>query len=235
MTLKSLVVAAATFTFASAAFAQTNVDESLASQEKQFDFTLGAEMWWAGTKVNEVRRDDSSAPSYYFAVKNNIDYVPDVRIRHASIDADFMAFDKLDVTLSYQLMEHELLHFDAGLTFSDLSNTLYKDGNNPNRTEEFDTFIWAWYGYGEITVPNTTLDIIGEMNFGNNNDIKSTDLMAGIQYSIAVGKTDLNFRGGYRVIDLESDTFEVTPQTDGIDGKPFIFADGWFLGADITF
>ncbi|WP_117236197.1 TIGR04219 family outer membrane beta-barrel protein [Vibrio maerlii] len=235
MTLKILATASvAAFTFAIPAFANTDAPESIASESKNFDVTLGAEMWWTSTKVNEVRRDDSDNPSFYLSVRNDIDYVPNVRVRYSSVDADYMAFDKYDLTLSYQLMDHELLHFDAGLTFSDLGNTLYRDANNDTRTD-FDSFIWAWYGYGEIKVPNTELEIIGEMNFGDSSGIKSTDLMAGVQYRVPMGKVDVNFRGGYRVIDLESEDFAISSAEDGIKGKEFIFADGWFLGADVTF
>ncbi|MGR5470524.1 TIGR04219 family outer membrane beta-barrel protein, partial [Vibrio astriarenae] len=96
-------------------------------------------------------------------------------------------------------------------------------------TEEFDELIWAWYGYAEITVPNTNFDVIGEMNFGDNKGIKSTDLMAGIQYRIPFQESQLALRGGYRVIDLESEEFLSDL------GKEFIFANGFFASVEFSF
>jgi outer membrane protein len=185
-------------------------------------------MWLPDTKVNEVTRDGDATASAYVAVEHDVKYVPDARLRYSSVDADYTAFDKLDLTLYYRVMEHDLMHFDAGMTFSDLSGTKYINPEN-NARATFDKMIWAWYGYAEITVPNTNFDIIGEMNFGNSDGIKSTDLMAGMQYRMPVGQNTLAFRGGYRVIDLESEEF---PNTKG---DPFVFANGFFAGAEFSF
>lgn len=197
--------------------------------ESSVSTKVGAELWAADTKVNEVRRDSSTTGSFYVALEHDVKFVPNVRLRYSSVDADYMGFDKLDLTLYYQILEHDLLHFDAGITFSNLSDTKYIDADTSSRTEDFDDLIWAWYGYAEITVPNTNFDVIGEMNFGDNKGIKSTDLMAGIQYKLPLQENQLAFRGGYRVIDLESDQF----MSDL--GKDYIFADGFFLGAEYSF
>lgn len=197
--------------------------------ESSVSTKVGAELWAADTKVNEVRRDSSTTGSFYVALEHDVKFVPNARLRYSSVDADYMGFDKLDLTLYYQILEHDLLHFDAGITFSNLSDTKYIDADTSSRTEDFDDLIWAWYGYAEITVPNTNFDVIGEMNFGDNKGIKSTDLMAGIQYKLPLQENQLAFRGGYRVIDLESDQF----MSDL--GKDYIFADGFFLGAEYSF
>ncbi|MGP8308897.1 TIGR04219 family outer membrane beta-barrel protein [Vibrio sp. YIC-376] len=197
--------------------------------ESSFSTKVGAEVWAADTKVNEVRRDSSTTGSFYAALEHDVKYVPNARLRYSSVDADYMGFDKLDLTLYYQILEHDLLHFDAGITLSNLSDTKYIDAGTSTRTEDFDDLIWAWYGYAEIMVPNTNFDVIGEMNFGDSKGIKSTDLMAGIQYTLPLQENQLAFRGGYRVIDLESDQF-----TSSL-GKEYIFADGFFLGAAYSF
>tara|TARA_Y100001956_G_scaffold76088_2_gene84869 strand:- start:1669 stop:2337 length:669 start_codon:yes stop_codon:yes gene_type:complete len=203
------------------------------ADESSLTTKIGAEMWWPGTKVNEVRRDSDTTPSFYAAIEHNVKYVPDARVRYSSIDADYMAFDKLDLTLYYRIFEHDLMHFDAGVTFSDLSNTKYINAEDATRNATYDGMIWAWYGYAELTVPDTSIDIIGEMNFGDNNGIKSTDLMAGAQYRMDLDGNQLAFKGGYRVIDLESEDFRVAGGSDL--GKPFVFADGWFVGAEFSF
>ncbi|KHT44342.1 TIGR04219 family outer membrane beta-barrel protein [Vibrio sinaloensis] len=203
------------------------------AEESSLTTKIGAEMWLSETKVNEVNRDSDTSPSFYAAIEHNVKYVPDARIRYSSIDADYMAFDKLDLTLYYRIFEHDLMHFDAGVTLSDLSNTKYINAEDATRNTEFDGMIWAWYGYAELTVPDTSIDIIGEMNFGDSNGIKSTDLMAGAQYRMDLNGNQLALKGGYRVIDLESEDFRVAGGSDL--GKPFIFANGWFVGAEFSF
>ncbi len=197
--------------------------------ESSVSTKVGVDVWAADTKVNEVRRDSSTTGAFYAAIEHDVKYVPNARLRYTSIDADYMGFDKLDLTLYYHVLEHDLLHFDAGVTLSNLSDTKYTDAGLSPRMEEFDDLIWAWYGYAEITVPNTNFDVIGEMNFGDSKGIKSTDLMAGIQYKVPLQQSQLAFRGGYRVIDLESEQFLSSL------GKEFIFADGFFLSAEYTF
>ncbi|PFG55178.1 outer membrane protein [Vibrio sp. ES.051] len=215
-----------------AAFALTAV--SLAASfpafaEYSVSTKVGAEVWGADTKVNEVRRDRHTTGIFYAAIEHDVKYVPNARLRYSSVDADYMGFDKLDLTLYYQVLEHELLHFDAGITFSNLSDTKYIDAGSPKRVEEFDELVWAWHGYAEIQVPNTHFDVIGEMNFGDNKGIKSTDLMAGIQYHVSFKDSQLAFRSGYRVIDLESELFLSNL------GKEFIFANGFFVSTEYVF
>jgi outer membrane protein len=205
----------------------TAVLSTSALAESSIKTTFGAEMWMVDTEVNEVKRDSDNNPGFYLSVENDLDYVPNARLRYSTVDTEYMAFDKSDLTLYYPVLDHELMHFEAGITFSDLGNTKYKSADT-NQESSFDKTIWAWYGYAEITVPDTQFDIIGEMNFGNG-DIKSTDLMAGAQYRLPVGEHTAKFRAGYRVIDLDSDQFS------SLEGKSFIFAHGLYLGADFTF
>ncbi|MBE3654219.1 iron-hydroxamate ABC transporter substrate-binding protein [Vibrio navarrensis] len=198
--------------------------------DSDLDFTAGAEFWNVSTKVNEVKRDAVATGTVYTSLEHPIKYLPNARLRFSSVDADYMAFDKLDATFYYQVLDHELLHFDAGITVSDLSNSKYLDlATAGAQAKSFDELIWAWYGYAEITVPETQFDVIGEMNFGDSKGIKSTDLMAGMQYKMPLEQSQLTLRAGYRVIDLESDTFASSL------GKSFIFANGWFLGAQYHF
>ena len=215
-------VALATAVISTSTFAQSS-----------FETTFGAEMWFIDTEVNEIKRDSDTTPSFYLALEHDKEYIPNARLRYSSVDADYMAFDKLDLTLYYQLLDHELLHFDAGITFSDLGNTMYKNADT-NQISDFDKMIWAWYGYAEIKVPETNFDIIGEMNFGSNGGIKSTDLMAGAQYHLPMNNSAWKFKAGYRVIDLDSDKFSSTVSPTVL-GKSFIFAHGFFVGADFTF
>ncbi|KJY92617.1 iron-hydroxamate ABC transporter substrate-binding protein [Vibrio neptunius] len=213
--------------------AAMSMASSAAMAEDSVITKVGAEAWWVDTEVNEIRRDKEVTPSVYAAIEHDIKYVPNARIRTASVDNEFMAFDKLDLTLYYQVMEHDLLHFDAGITFSNMSNTKHKNVET-GQTKDFNELLWAFYGYAEMTVPDTNFDIIGEMNFGDSSGIKSTDLMAGMQYRMPLNSSTVTFRGGYRVIDLESDEFKSNIE-DSTLGKPFIMANGVFLGAEYSF
>lgn len=190
---------------------------------------VGADMWWGNTEANEVTRDDSTSASLYFAFEHKLPMIPNASIRYTTIDADYVAFDKYDYTLYYSLMEHDLLHFDAGMTFTQYSNSHYVNGAPAANTEKFDEFTWNWYAQGEINVPKTELSIIGQMEFGDSSGIKSADIMAGVQYRIPLEAANIALRGGYRVIDLESDAFASDL------GKSFILVDGWFLGGAVEF
>ncbi|MGF1753072.1 TIGR04219 family outer membrane beta-barrel protein [Vibrio makurazakiensis] len=201
-----------------------------ADSDSFYSAKVGAEMWWSGTKVNEVRRDDGKSPSMYFALEHKFPLIPNASIRYTTVDTDYIAFDKYDYTFYYNWLDHDLLHFDAGITVSQYSNTQYVDAATSSTASNFDELTWSFYGYGEINVPKTNFDIIGSMDFGNSNGLKTTDLMAGAQYRLPMQNADIALRGGYRVIDLESET-----AFDSTLGKPFVLVDGWFAGAEVRF
>ncbi|CAH7162477.1 conserved exported hypothetical protein [Vibrio chagasii] len=205
---------------------------SAVSAEEEFSYTakVGADMWWGSTKLNEVRQDeDSNSPSVYFAFEHNAPMLPNASFRYTSIDTDALAFDKYDYTFYYTLLEHKLMNFDAGLTFTQYSDSNYIEPQKGTQSS-FDEFTWSFYGNAEINVPDTNFDIIGTMEFGDSSGIKSTDLMAGVQYRIPVSESEIALRGGYRVIDLDSDEF-----FDSELGKNFVMVDGWFAGAEVRF
>ncbi|MDN3608929.1 TIGR04219 family outer membrane beta-barrel protein [Vibrio ostreicida] len=194
---------------------------------------VGVEAWWVDTEVNEIRRDKEVAASFYAALEHDVKYVPNARLRNVSVGNEFMAFDKLDLTLYYPVLSHDLLRFDAGLTLSNLTNTKHKN-TETGQVKDFDGFIWAFFGYAEIGVQDSPLDIVGEMNFGNSNGLKTTDLLAGLQYTIPFDESVLRLRSGYRVIDLESDEFKSSIENSTL-GKPFILANGVFAGIEYHF
>ncbi|PTP11788.1 iron-hydroxamate ABC transporter substrate-binding protein [Vibrio sp. 10N.286.51.C3] len=205
---------------------------SAVSAAEEFSYTakVGADMWWGSTKLNEVRQDDdSNSPSLYFAFEHNAPMLPNASFRYTSVDADSLAFDKYDYTFYYTLLDHKLMNFDAGVTFTQYSNSNYIEPKTSTQAT-FDEFTWSFYGNAEINVPDTNFDIIGTMEFGDSSGIKSTDLMAGVQYRIPVSESEIALRGGYRVIDLDSDEFFSSEL-----GKSFVMVDGWFAGAEVCF
>ncbi|CSB22073.1 ABC-type Fe3+-hydroxamate transport system component [Vibrio cholerae] len=56
--------------------------------------------------------------------------------------------------------------------------------------------------------------------------------MAGLQYHLPIRAGDLAFKAGYRVVDLEFT--ELAKQSTDVK-QSFVFADGWFVGAQFSF
>ncbi|MEZ9565448.1 TIGR04219 family outer membrane beta-barrel protein [Vibrio artabrorum] len=207
---------------------------SAVSAEDGFSYTAkaGADMWLGSTKLNEVKQsEDANSPSVYFAFEHNLPMLPNASFRYTSVDTKALAFDKYDYTLYYTLLDHKLMDFDAGVTFTQYANSNYIEPKPTGaKTATFDEMTWSFYGNAEINVPDTQFDIIGMMEFGNSGGIKSTDLMAGVQYRLPIAETELAFRGGYRVIDLDSEEFFSSDL-----GKQFVMVNGWFMGAEVRF
>ena len=56
-------------------------------------------MWFGrAPKLTKSIVMKATTPTIYAAIEHDIKYVPDARIRYGSVDADYMAFDKLDLT-----------------------------------------------------------------------------------------------------------------------------------------
>ncbi|MEZ8826863.1 TIGR04219 family outer membrane beta-barrel protein [Vibrio amylolyticus] len=209
------------------------VGSSSAAAQSPYNITLGADMWWGSTKVNEVRKDDDTLPSLFLALEHELPYLPNVSFRYTALDAEFVAFDKYDYTFYYTLLDHELMDFDAGIAFSQFSNSKYVApiGSQAGSMSSFDELTWNWYGKATINVPNTHFDVIGQIDFGDSKGLKTTDLVAGMQYRIPVRTGEVALKAGYRVIDIESEKFDV----DVPDHKGFVFVNGFFLGAELNF
>ncbi|MGF1723068.1 TIGR04219 family outer membrane beta-barrel protein [Vibrio kyushuensis] len=203
---------------------------SAAYAQSPYRFTLGADMWWGSTKVNEVRREDEKLPSLNIAFEHDLPYLPNVGFRYTTLDAEYMAFDKYDYNFYYTVFDHELMDFDFGIALSQFSNTKYKNATT-DKIETFDELTFNWFGKALINIENTNFDIIGQVDFGDSKGLKTTDLIAGMQYRINVSSGELALKGGYRTIDIESDQFKA----DAPLGKEFIFVNGWFLGAEFQY
>lgn len=217
-----LVALVGLLSFNASSFAATETDSFYKGK-------VGADMWWGSTKLNEVRKDDSSSPSLYFAFEHKFPMLPNASIRYTTIDSSDLAFDKYDYTFYYNVLDHDLMHFDAGITVTQYSGSKYIEPVNGGQSD-FDELTWSFYGGAEINVPKTNIDFIGSMEFGDSKGIKSTDLMAGVQYRLPVVDSEVALRGGYRVIDLDSDEVFTSDA-----GKSFVMVDGWFMGAELRF
>ena len=52
-------------------------------------------------------------PILYSAISHDISYLPNAQLRYLSVDEDYMALNKLDLSIYYPLINHDLLHFDV--------------------------------------------------------------------------------------------------------------------------
>ncbi|MGF1698652.1 TIGR04219 family outer membrane beta-barrel protein [Vibrio lamellibrachiae] len=207
------------------------VSSSAAYAQSPYRFTLGADMWWGSTKVNEVNTDDAKLPSFSVAFEHELPYLPNVGFRYTTIDADYMAFDKYDYTFYYTIFDHDLMDFDFGIALSQFSNSKYIAPIGSENTATFDELTFNWFGKALINIENTNFDIIGQVDFGDSKGLKTTDFIAGMQYRVAISAGEFAFKGGYRVIDIESEDFAV--DVSGVHS--FIFVNGWFLGAEFQY
>ncbi len=191
---------------------------------------VGADMWWPSTKIDNTRRDDANSPVLHLAYEHQLPYLPNVSFRYTKLDADYASYNKYDYNFYYNLLSRELMTFDAGIALTQYSNSEYtaKDGQKYS----FNDLTFNWYARADLSIPETNFDIIGQFEFGNGSGLKSSDVLAGLQYVKKLDSGELSFRGGYRVIDLEfSDLAKSSPDTQ----VSYVFADGWFLGTQFKF
>ncbi|MGL5430144.1 MAG: TIGR04219 family outer membrane beta-barrel protein [Vibrio sp.] len=203
---------------------------STLAAEPFYTTSVGAEMWLASTKIDNTRRDDANVPSMYIAFEHGFPYLPNVSLRYTNLEAEFVSFDKLDYTFYYRVLNTQPMQFDAGITLSQYSNSDYRAPNAHHY--DFDQVSFNWYASAQIAIPRTPLAVIGQFDFGTSSDLKSADVMAGLQYQLPIAAGDLAFKVGYRVVDLEF--YELA--TASSEGKEsLVFVDGWFLGGQFSF
>ncbi|PMH44359.1 hypothetical protein BCU68_12565 [Vibrio sp. 10N.286.49.B3] len=219
----ALIGAAGLFSFISTSTYAAQEDAS-----RPYQVRVEAEWWSASTKIDEQRQDRVQSPALYVAFEHQEPYWPNVSVRYTSIEGDYAALDKFDYTFYYSLIDHDLLHFDAGASITQYTNTQHTNADTM-LDSDFDTWHWSWHLNGQLTIPNSQVDIIGRVDFGNSSDLKTTDFMAGLQYRIPFANSHLGLRGGYRVIDLEFT--DLTPEQK----EAYIFIDGWFASVQYVF
>ncbi|MCL9783867.1 TIGR04219 family outer membrane beta-barrel protein [Vibrio sp. S4M6] len=214
--------------FASAVVSLAVIPSAFA--DSPYAFKAGTDIWWGSTKIDNTRRDDADSPSVYIAYHPSRSALPDISYRYTSVDGgNFSAFDKHDLSLYYNVVSHELMTFDVGITGTQYTDTHYRRAGS-STAYEFNDFTVNLYSYAEINIPESEWHIIGQFEVGNMNGIKSTDFIAGLRYEIPFDSMSISFRGGYRVIDLEFSELVPSSTTES-----FVFVDGYFLGTEIRF
>lgn len=191
--------------------------------------TVGADAWFGDTKIDDQRRDDDIAANLFITLEHDQAYLPYVKFRYSSIDTDYAGFDKYDFSFYYRVLERETMLFDAGVTFTQYTNSHYRNSLSAENNYDFDELTFNWYAYAELSIPNSNFDIIGQFDFGNSKEIKRADVLAGLRYKVS---NQVAIRAGYRVVDLEFDSFAtLTPEV----AESLIFVNGFFIGAEYRF
>ncbi|HAS62136.1 MAG TPA: iron-hydroxamate ABC transporter substrate-binding protein [Vibrio sp.] len=194
-----------------------------------FRTTIGVDAWFANSKIDDQRYDDDIAPNLFISVEHDLAYLPYMSLRYSSVDGDYAGFDKYDFSFYYRILERDTMLFDAGVTFTQYTNSYYRTIQSPEQKYDFDELTFNWYAYAELAIPNSQFDIIGQFDFGNSKEIKRADVLAGVQYKV---NDDVAIRVGYRVVDLELDHLAtLTPEVT----ESLIFVNGFFVGAEYRF
>lgn len=200
-----------------------------ATEISRYQLNVATEMWWGKSKVDKQRYDTSHSPVLMFSFEHGHDYLPQLNFRYSQVDTKASSFDKYDYTLYYRLLDRDTMKFNAGVMLSQYRASRYQA---PDQQEyAFNDLTFNWFGYAELAIPNTGLDIIGQIDFGENSDIKSADMTAGLQYRMNDFSYPIAVKFGYRVIDLEFSGLASSSQV----GKSLVFVDGWFIGAEMSF
>ncbi len=194
--------------------------------ESKLAGSIGADIWDGRTKVEKKRQDTELAYSVYGRFESDIAYLPNFKLRYTNTNADAVSFDKVDYTAYYRVLNKDVIRFNVGLSASQIINGQYLDPVAGER--EFDLVMMTYYADAALLIPNTNFSIIGEMEFGNSGDTSLADVTAGIQYDLALDNSTINFRAGYRVIDLAVGEFDTA-------NPPLLYVDGFFAGVQASF
>lgn len=178
--------------------------------ETDFSVKVSGDAWSAKTAYKHdaetiLNSDRETKFTGSLALEHNIAYVPNFRVRFSPVEMSYIKFNKTDFTFYYDLIEHDLLHFDAGLTVSQYANGVYSNPVDP--TQDFNKVLFSWYANAAITIPETNFDVIGEFDFGNSDGDKTADVTAGMRYRFDFEKVDMAIRAGYRVMDYRFNMF----------------------------
>lgn len=194
--------------------------------EESYNGEVAIEQWWGGSKIDGNREDKDQTLSFYAALETDLNYLPHLKVRYSHVDVKYTELEKYDYSLYYSVLEHDVLHFDLGLTLSSYTDTRYNN-KETNQEFDFDGGIWSIYASGTIKVPNTNVNIIGQYDFADRDNKKMADFTAGLNYSLLLQPIKLSLRGGYRVMDY---TFFKES-----DKQATVFIDGWFIGIQANF
>ncbi|SHO58900.1 TIGR04219 family outer membrane beta-barrel protein [Vibrio quintilis] len=165
---------------------------------------------------------DGDDVSYTFeaSIEHPIPLIPNIKFAQSSVDADSFKYTKQDVTLYYELLDNDLVSFDAGAGITYLS-----DGELDSQT--FEGYVPHVYAAAEIGIPGTPIFLFGKGSGVSYSDYQMLDASAGIQYEIGMGFFDLELQAGYRTQTFNLKSFDDLSATLDAD------TSGFFAGVNI--
>jgi outer membrane protein len=165
---------------------------------------------------------DGDDVSYTFeaSIEHPIPLIPNIKFAQSSADAGSFKYTKQDVTLYYELLDNDLVSFDAGAGITYLSK-------GELDSQSFEGYVPHVYAAAEVGIPGTPLFLFGKGSGMSFSDYEMLDASAGIQYEIGMGIFDLELQVGYRTQTFTLKSFDNLSATLDTD------TSGYFAGVNI--
>ena len=176
----------------------------------------GADAWFANGNVSNHSDFDTIPTSYFVSVEHFIPLVPNFRLSYNNINNGTVAFNQMDYTAYYEILDNDLISLDVGLTAS-------KFNAGKVSKEHFDNWQPSVYGHAVVGIPMTPLSAFTTINAGHFDGSRTFDGLLGVQWTLPIPVVDLNLRAGYRKMDYKFDSINAGT----------IKLDGWFAGVSI--
>ncbi|WP_371373155.1 TIGR04219 family outer membrane beta-barrel protein [Thalassotalea aquiviva] len=202
----------------------------VASSAAQADMLLGAEFeatyWKQNLELAGDDMGDKGQPAFSASFEHPIPLVPNIKAGYSTVDSSDLAYDKIDFTLYYEILDNDLVTFDIGVGASLFQNARILQ---ELIEEEFDGAIPHAYAMLEVGIPATPLFLYAKGDGFSYDDNSISDLQVGIKYEIGAYALNFDLLAGYRAQKLEiEDLGDVT--------IPFEYeAKGFFAGINLDF
>lgn len=188
----------------------------------------------------KVTSSDGHPSSVSASIEHPFPLIPNIKVRYLDSDTDKFSvsgmsvantsykYEATDFIFYYELLDTDLVSLDAGFSVSDINNKLTQSGTS----EKYDNYVFGGYANAELGLPNTPLSLYAEAVLGfvsSDSGTTTSDIQAGIRYSLISTAVKLTLDAGYRIIDNDYDDFG----SGNLDGK--FHQDGFFGGVTLDF
>ncbi|AGH82323.1 hypothetical protein PCNPT3_11935 [Psychromonas sp. CNPT3] len=146
---------------------------------------------------SETDLKDSNNFSGYIAFEHFIPLIPNVKLKHATLNIEHENADQessmSNAILYYQLFDNGMFEFDFGLAY-----THAEDLSSQN------TNLLQGYLAAKVQLPGLPMNVFAEGTTGSLTSDNATDAMLGVAYTFNPNSVLLNFsvRAGYRMQDM---------------------------------
>ncbi|PCS22699.1 TIGR04219 family outer membrane beta-barrel protein [Candidatus Enterovibrio escicola] len=183
---------------------------------------VGVDTWYSDSTINDIRTNDANNQfSYYVALEHFIPLIPNVKVRHSSMQSmKFNTdFNQMDFIAYYEILDNNLISFDVGLNLQSFNGRF-----NGQKFNEWQPNIYSEVRLG---IPATSISLFGSLSFGSYDKTTTVDGEVGTMFTLGVAAADLNFKTGYRIQDYDFNYFGTN--------KGKFMNDGFFCGIEFNF